>query len=121
MGLLDGGLQAVFGAAFAGVYLDGRHYQKAKSFDTKGNATGAVTKVQSVKGYRERKTDAMRAAGFADNESLLMILQTYDGLPIEKPKRESLIALDGRWIVGDIEADPANVYWAIRATRESDG
>jgi hypothetical protein len=122
MGVLDGGLQAIFGAAFSAVYLDGRHYQKAKAFDTGGNATGTVIKVQSVKGYRERITDAMRAAGFADNESLLMILQTFDGLPIEKPLRTSVILLEGqRWIVGDIDEDPAHVYFAIRVTRESDG
>lgn len=122
MGILDGGLQAIFGQAFSGVYLDGRHYQKRKDFDDSGNASGTVIKVQSVKGYRERVTDAMRAAGYADNESVLMILQTFDGLPIDKPMRESVIAIDGgRWIVGDDSEDPAHVYWAFRVTRESDG
>ena len=118
MGMLDGGLQQMFGAAFSGILLEGRHYRKTEARDNKGNVTGTVQKVQSVRGYRQGMTQAMRDAGYADDSAVLLILQTYDGRVIDTPVRGDVISLDGRWVAGDIDHDAAHVAWAVAATRE---
>jgi hypothetical protein len=118
MGMLDGGLQTMFGAAFGGLLLEGRHYRKAEVRDAKGNVTATVQKTQSIKGYRQSMTTAMREAGYADDSALLLILQTYEGRVIDQPLRGETISLDGRWIAGDIDHDAAHVAWVVAASRE---
>ena len=120
MGLLDGGLQTMMGAAFAPQLLEGRHYQRAESRDLKGNASAAVTRVQSIKGYREGMSHAMREAGYPANTARLLILQTYQGRVIAKPNREDRVKLDGvTWVLGDlIDEDAAHVAWRFAATPE---
>lgn len=120
MGLLDGGLQQMFGAAFAPQLLDGRHYKRVESRDAKGNVTSTITRVQSFKGYREGMTKAMRDAGYDPTTATILMLQTYEGRIIEKPLREETVKLDGvMWVLGDlIDEDAAHVAWRFAATPE---
>jgi hypothetical protein len=118
MGLLDGGLQQMFGAAFAPQLLEGRHYRRAEVRDNKGNVTATVTQAQSFRGYRQGMTKAMVAAGYAPNTAVLLVLQVYEGQPIPAPKRGETVRLDGTdWILGDlIDEDAAHVSWLFAVT-----
>lgn len=116
MGLLDHGLQQMFGAAFSGVLLTGRHYHRTESRDNKGNVTAPITKAQSVRGYRQAMTTALREAGFADATAVLLIMQTFDGRVIDRPMRGDTITLDGLWVAGNIDEDAAHVAWVVGVT-----
>jgi len=116
MGLLDGDLQQMFGAAFGGVVLDGRHYHRTEERAVNGDVTSTVDKVQSVRGFRSRMTQAMREQGYADTSAQLIILQTYDGRVLSEPARGDRFKLDGNWVAGNIETDPAHTHWIISAT-----
>jgi hypothetical protein len=120
MGLLDGGLQQMFGAAFAPQLLDGRHYKRTETRDNKGNVTGTVARTQSFKGYRENMSKAMRDMGYAPETVVLLILESYQGRVIETPTRGDVAQLDGqRWVLGDlVDEDAAHVAWRFAATPE---
>lgn len=119
MGLLDGGLQQMFGAAFGTLLLEGRHYQNSQTFAANGDVSEVVIKTQSVKGYREITNDRMRALGYSDRDARLLILQTYQSRAITAPKRDDIVLMDGlRWVCGDIDEDAAHTHWIIKATRE---
>ena len=119
MGLLDGELQKMFGAAFGTILLDGRHYRKTETRDAKGNVTGTVTQVQTIKGYRETKrTNDQLEKSFADDAGILLILETYQGRVISPPQRGDVVDLDGRWVIGDFNEDAAHASWVCEITRE---
>lgn len=120
MGLLDGGLQQMFGAAFAPQLLDGRHYKRTEERDVKGNVTATVTKVQSFKGYRQVNAKILRDLGYAPTTAVLLILQVYEGRQIDKPQAKETAKLDGiTWVLGDlIDEDAAHVSWLFAATPE---
>ncbi len=120
MGLLDGSLRQMFGAAFGTVLLNGSHFARTETVATNGDVTSVLATVaQPVKGYREQTTDRMRELGYTDSEARLLILQTYGGAIVTAPNRDDVIDLDGvRWICGDIGEDAAHTHWTIRATRE---
>jgi hypothetical protein len=113
MGLLDGGLQRMFGAAFGTVLLDGRHYHKTESrVEANGDVAAPVTKVQSIKGYRET-TNRRREEG-ASSAMRILVLQTYEGRQIDPIVRGDDVMLDGvRMTVGDIDEDPAHTHWVL--------
>lgn len=121
MGLLDGGIQAEFGAAFGAVYLDARHYRRKQTAADNGDITGTVEKVQSVKACRDTTSDRMRAdLGFTDKDARLFVLQAYNGRAVDAPGKEDRIRLEGvDWIVGDVDEDVARSHWIIRAARAS--
>ena len=117
MGLLDGDLQQMFGSAFGGVVLEGRHYHKAKTRAPNGDVTAEVTKAQSVRGFRMSMSQAMRDAGYADTSARLIVLCTNEGAVIDPFARGDLVRLDGDWIVGNIDHDPAHTHWVLWVTR----
>lgn len=122
MGLLDGGLQQTFGAAFASVMLDARHYHKRTDVAGNGDVSRPVIVTQTVKGYAETRSDRLRELGYTDKEARLIVMQTYQGRVVQQPVKNDVILLNGvRWIVGESEADGASAAWLIRAARESDG
>lgn len=119
MGLLDGDLQQMFGDAFGDLLLEGRHYVRGEpGRDGKGNVTPGVTRVQSVKGYRQNMSTRMREdLGYTDDSAVLLILQTYQGRVIERPARGQRIVLDGDWIAGNVDEDPAHTHYIIPVSR----
>lgn len=117
MGLLDGDLQQMFGAAFGGVVLEGRHYHKTKTRALNGDVTAEVTKTQSVRGFRMSMTQGMRDAGYSETSARLIVLCTYDGKVIDEFYRDDMVRLDGDWIVGNIDHDPAHTHWVLWVTR----
>lgn len=119
MGLLDGGLQQMFGAAFSGILLEGRHYHRVEERNKAGDVTAAVDRVQSIRGYRQTMTQQWRDAGFADAEAVLLIMQTYDGRVITPIERHDRIKLDGTWVAGNIDEDAAHAAWVVGVTRDT--
>lgn len=120
MGLLDGGLQAMFGAAFGTLLLEGRHYHVTESRPASdGDVDAPVTKVQSVKGYREVTRNRRNGDEGTGNAMRLLILQTYDGRVIDPIRRGDVIAIDGlRLRVGDTDEDAAHTHWLVEGAPE---
>jgi hypothetical protein len=117
VGLLDGDLQQMFGAAFGGVVLEGRHYHKTTTRQPNGDVDSEVTKTQSVRGFRMSMNQAMRDAGYADTSARLIILCTYEGRVLDPLYRGDMVRLDGDWVVGNIDSDPAHTHWVLWVTR----
>lgn len=113
MGLLDGGLQQMFGAAFGTVLLEGRHYHKTESRPAaNGDVQAPVTKVQSIHGYRET-SNRLRVEG-SSSAMRLLVLQTYQGRVLNPIVRGDDVLLDGvRMTVGDVDEDPAHTHWLL--------
>lgn len=118
MALLDGGLQQMFGAAFGAVLLDGRHYHKTTSTLPNGDASAPVTKVQSIKGYREDTKNRRREEG-SGNAMRMLVLQTYEGRVIDRVVRGDVVQLDGlRLVVDDVDEDAAHAGWMLTGAPE---
>lgn len=113
MGLLDGGLQAVFGAAFAPIYLAGTLHRASRTEADNGDVT--VTWTDAPIRYQPDKiTEAMRRAeGFTDKDAAFIILQS--GVS-PAPTTADEITAGGRWAVKSVDADPANTHWVVRAS-----
>jgi hypothetical protein len=109
----------MFGAAFAGILLDATLYRRTQTEGDNGDVTSSLSAGEPVKGYREATTDRMRRElGYSDREGRLLVLQVFSGAVVPAPKRGDEIDLDGtRWVIGDMDSDPARTHWLIRATR----
>ena len=119
-GLLDGGIQAVFGAAFSGIYLDGELLHSQKVDDGQGGWTESHTSTP-VKLQQEQVTQAMReAAGYSDKDIALIVLQ--DGIETGPTTADRIKIVSGplagtTWnVAGPITADPGSSHWLVRGT-----
>lgn len=117
MGLLDGGLQRVFGAAFGGVYLQGSLSRaQSKGRDEFGDQVDGTPASIPIRVQVDVYSDVVRAqAGIPQTDAKLLILQI--GLT-DKPRAGDKIIL-GRasYVVGDnVTADPANTHWTVQAS-----
>ncbi|MBI1682383.1 hypothetical protein [Caulobacter hibisci] len=119
MGLLDGSLQAVFGAAFAPLYLPGTLHRQTRTDADDGDVT--VTWADSPIRYQPDKvTEAMRSAdGYTERDAAFLILQA--GVPIfntdaELTAKQAPAEPERRWAVKSCESDPAGTHWVVRAS-----
>jgi hypothetical protein len=112
VGLLDGGLQAVFGAAFGVIYLPGEIHRAVR--DEADNGDVSVCWAHSPMRYQpDRITEAMRQAdGFTDKDAAFLILQAG----VDEPDTDCEMTAGGRWAIKSVDADPANTHWIIRAS-----
>jgi hypothetical protein len=119
MGLLDGGLQQMFGAAFGTLLLEGRHYRYTESRAPNGDVSAPLTKVQSVRGYRETTRNRRSGDEGSGDAIRFLVLQTYDGRVIDPVQRGDVVAIDGLRIrVADSDEDAAHTHWLIEGTPE---
>lgn len=116
-GLLDGGLQAVFGAAFGGLYLDATLHRQGLTFASDGDVTEPGDTNEPVKAHFDRVTEAMRQAeGYSEKDVAILILQ--DGVSAAPTTDDELTLGGQRWkIVGLPDEDPARTYWLVRGRR----
>lgn len=117
MALLDGGLRAVFGAAFGGIYLDATLHRQGLTFGTGGDVSAPSDTDEAVKAHFDAITEAMRQAqGYSEQDVAILILQ--EGVTAA-PTTDDEITLSGqRWkIAGPITEDPARTYWLARGRR----
>ena len=118
--LLDGGLQAVFGAAFAGVYLQGTLHRAIRAEADNGDVTEVFTGDPGqpagtpIRYQPDRITEAMRQAeGYTDKDAAFLILQS--GVS-PAPTTDDEMTAGGRWAIKSVDADPASTHWIVRAS-----
>lgn len=112
MGLLDGGLQAVFAGAFGPLFLDGTLHVATTTPDGEGGVTRTFEN-KPVKGMVDSYSDAYRAAaGIPETDVRLIVLQHGVGAA---PDTDSEITLRGaRYRIMTVGQDPAQAAWTIQ-------
>lgn len=122
MGLLDGGLAAIFGSAFSGVYLDGAISSPGVRNDTdEGLIRYTDPTSQDVSYQEERVTEAMRRdPRYTDKDARVLVLQIGRGGPVPRPTSGQTLTDKNaaRWTVVEVGSDPANTYWDLHTTPE---
>lgn len=112
MGLLDGGLQAVFAGAFGPLFLDGTLHVVSTDSDGEGGTVRTPRDVP-IKGMVDAYSEAYRErAGIPETDVRLIVLQHgVDG----EPNVDAEITLRGnRYRAMSIAQDPAQAAWTIR-------
>lgn len=116
MGLLDGGIRGLFGAAFSGFYLDGTLVRVTLVPDGQGGGT-TTEATDPIKVQTDACTEAMRKqAGYTSRDVRLLILQS--GVPGDRIDTDCRVidGLGDEYEVAWVTADPANSYWECRGT-----
>jgi hypothetical protein len=118
VGILDGGIAAVFGAALSGLYLDATLHRGTGSptYDGEGNITGYTGAGDvAVKAQVDTATEAMRQAdGFAEGDARILVLAQGIGT-ITSDHR---ITVRGQeWHILSAELDAAQSHWTLRARK----
>lgn len=118
MGLLDGGLQGIFGNVFRPFFLDGILHSATQIDDGQGGMEVTYTD-QAVKAMKDSWRKEYEALGIPQTNVVILILQL--GMTVT-PKEEDQItvaALVGgavtaeRWAVGPVAQDPASAHWIV--------
>jgi hypothetical protein len=118
MGLLDGGIAAIFSTALSGLYLDATIHRGTGDplYDGDGNITGyADTGDEVCKAQVDTATEAMRRAdGFAEGDARILILAHGLG-PVTSDHQ--LTVRGQRWHLLSAELDAAQSHWTCRARK----
>lgn len=111
MGLLDGGLQRIFGAAFAPLYLAGTLHRIGKDAD--GQIVRPVTWADvPIRGQQDDYSDSLRAEGkVPDGAVRLIVLQA--GITAEPTTDDEITLAGKRWRISNIGRDPAAAAWTM--------
>ena len=120
MGLLDGGIASIFGAALGGLYPDGLLHRDGTGpiYDDEGNIIGYDGGGDvPIKVQRDACTYAMRQAeGYADGDVALIILAA--GLAVAPTTDSQVTDGDGaRWMVASVERDAAGSHFMCRGRK----
>lgn len=111
MTLLSGGLQAVFGAAFAALYADGTLHKATLTDDGTGSFTAATTDVP-IKVLAESVSDRDRAAGGLPRAgTTLSVLRA--GLAMAIALDDSLTVAGVTYRVVQVDTDPAAAAYRL--------
>lgn len=114
MGLLDGGIAAVFGAALGGLYLPATlHMPGGYATDGEGNVLPSVETDIDCRAQVDAATYAMRQSeGFSEGDMRIIVLAA--GLP-EPITTDDQISVSGkRWMIAGAEQDAAASHWVLR-------
>ncbi|WP_375194650.1 hypothetical protein [Sphingobium sp.] len=119
MGLLDGGIEAIFGTAFGGLFLPGTLHRDGTEpiFDAEGNITG----YEGGEGIPCRlqidgATYAMRQSdGYVDGDVRIIILSA--GLGVEVTTDMQVTGRGQRWMIASAERDAAASHWICRGRK----
>ena len=113
MGLLDGGVNRIFGRAFAAIYLDGSLINRTLTDDGLGTITAFEASAVPIKYQIEQLTETQRASpDYRATDVRVFILDA--GLTINSDSRLVLGGVTYR-VAPDIRRDPANAYFDVRA------
>lgn len=116
MGLLDGGISAIFGSVFGALYLDGELMQSGLDpiYDDAGNIIGyGGGDPVPIKCQVDGATWAMQqAAGYVDGDVRLIILRA--GLSVEVTTDHRVEVGGKTWLVQSVETDAAASHWICR-------
>lgn len=111
MGLLDGGLQAIFGNVFGPLLLPGTLHKMSWSEDSEGTITEHPSLDIPIKAMEEVVSEAVRAqAGIPAQDAKFIVLQLGVGVTLQQGDQ---ITLRGRrWVFrSPIDEDPAQASW----------
>ena len=113
MGVLDGGIRSVFGAAFGSFYLDAVLDRVTFVPDGEGGGTTTTTS-EPAKVQQDSVSELTRVqAGYAQNERRFLILQAGITGPVTG---DCELVFEGvTYMLSSPEQDPARSYWAVRA------
>lgn len=113
MGILDGGIQSLFGTVMGAFYLDATLTSVTSVFDSQGGTT-EITSTQPVKVQEDAVDERTRAAGnFSQNEKRFIVLQK--GVIGQITGDSRLTAPDGiTYALREPDQDPAKSYWLVR-------
>lgn len=120
MGLLDGGIQQLFGTVFSGLYLNGTWIVKAMVDNGKGGYTQTTTP-KPMKYQQDEYSDFQKAlAGIPTTDVRLLILQHGAGFT---PSKDDKFTMDGvtYFRCVDFTQDPAKSYWKVHGTLTNGG
>lgn len=117
MSILDGGIAALFGAAFGGLYLDGVLHAGTGDpiYDDQGNITGYTDGGDiPIKVQTDRTSDTLKASdGYAVGDVSLIILS--NGLTVAiHTDSEITDGYGDRYRVQDVDQDAARSHWICR-------
>ena len=114
-GLLDGGIAAIFGKVFAGLYLPATLRRQVRT-ETDGGSVTVETELHACRAQIDAVTEAMRQApGYtATDQRILILADTLD----VAPTTDDEITVGGReWGIASVASDPAQSYWELRGAR----
>lgn len=115
MGLLDGGIQAVFGAAFSPLYLSETLTRNTLTHNGKGGGSSAGVP-QPCRVQKDACTEAMREQeGYTAEDVRLLVLQaSVTGGDIDT---DCTVTYRGTtYEIASVTQDPAGSYWECRGT-----
>lgn len=119
MGVLDGGIAAVFGAAFGALYLDGQIVTALTDqiYDDGGNITGyGGGDPVPCKCQIDGATWAMQQAnGYVDGDVRIIVLSA--GLGIELTTDHRIEVGDETWMIASVERDAARSHFICRGRK----
>lgn len=115
MSLLDGGIAAIFGAAFGGLYLSGTLHRGLGEpiYDLEGNITGYGGGADvAVKLQVDAVTYSMRQAeGYAEGDVRIIVLSS--GIPAITTDHE-ITARAIKYKIASVDVDPAASHYICR-------
>lgn len=119
MGLLDGGIEAMFGGVFGALYLNGTLHRDTTTpiYDTEGNITGYGGGGDiACKAQVDAATYAMRQAeGYSEGDMRIIILSA--GLGVEVTTDMQVSVSGKRWMIASVDRDAANSHWICRGRK----
>lgn len=117
MGILDGGIQAVFGAAFGSIYLGGSLIRVALNEDGQGGGNPVDGAPVPIRVQTDACDERMRGQdGYTDKDVKLLVLRA--GVPGGDIDTDCRI-IDGRgdeYEIAWVGTDPGQAYWECRGT-----
>lgn len=113
MGILNGGIQSLFGTVFGAFYLDGTLITVTNIYADDGKTT-ETTSNQPCKVQEDAVDERTRSAGnYSQNEKRFLVLQKGIAGPLTGNSR--LVAPDGiTYVLREPDQDPAKSYWQVR-------
>lgn len=114
MGLLDGGIASIFGAALGGLYLPATlHLPGTRTDDEEGNISYGPETDIACRAQMDAATYAMRQSeGYSDGDVRIIILTA--GLGAEVATDCQVTVSGKRWMVGSADLDAASSHWVCR-------
>lgn len=122
MGILDGGIQSLFGTVFGSFYLDATLIRVVNDYDDEGGTTETKS-YQAIKIQEDSVSEEARAAGnFSQDEVRFLVLQSGVTGGIDGDCQMNVGgAVVGGEIVGGTnyalrtpQQDPTKSYWQVR-------
>lgn len=115
MGLLDGDISGLFGAAFGSLYLDAQLHRAALGDDGEGGGSTTWAAAEPVKAQLDQTTMAQRdGQNYADSDQRILVLASG----VAAPTTDDEITIRAiRWKIASVTMDPAGSYYDLRGRR----